>query len=165
MTDQIRLKEDYTIAKCCNPTQSDEIIGYYSHTNVLKVHCTSCANLAKAEPDRLVKLEWDEILAVDETIDTSEVSAKLDKLDYAILSHHAEYGVDYSHKVARMLGQEKQTLFDRHHKLRDLMLLERVEPRMIRYRKGIVDNKWIKHRNHTYYDLTILGRACLDNRP
>ncbi len=163
MSEPIKLKEDYTIAKCCNPNLDDPIVGYYSYTNILKVHRKSCDNLNKAEADRLVQLVWGEILVDDETIDISEVSAKLDDIDYAILSHHDRYGVDYSHKVARMLGREKQIVFDHHHKLRLLMLLERVEPRMIRYRKGIVDNKWIKHRNHTYYNLTDLGRECLKN--
>ena len=38
---------------------------------------------------------------------------------------------------------------------------ERVEPLMIRYRKNIVKGKWIKHRNHTYYELTEKGRKYL----
>jgi len=35
---------------------------------------------------------------------------------------------------------------------------------MIRYRKGIVDGKWIKHRHHTYYALTQKGNRVLDRR-
>ena len=56
---------------------------------------------------------------------------------------------------------DKQTVFDRHRKLREMGLLERVTATMVRYRKGIVDNKWIKHRNHTYFDLTDRGRKYL----
>jgi len=32
----------------------------------------------------------------------------------------------------------------------------------MQYRKGIVDNKWVKHRNHTYYKLTEKGTKYLD---
>ena len=45
--------------------------------------------------------------------------------------------------------------------MREMGLLERVEPLIIQYRKGIVDNKWIKHRNHTYYGLTSKGESYL----
>ncbi|MFH2049803.1 MAG: DUF2250 domain-containing protein, partial [bacterium] len=73
-----------------------------------------------------------------------------------------EYGVDYSLVVARKLNIPKQAAFDCHKKLREMGLLERVKPLIIQYRKGIVDNKWIKHRNHTYYDLTDKGKSYLD---
>lgn len=91
-----------------------------------------------------------------------ELVEQLDSVDYAILTHHQEMGVDYAAVVARHTGIARAEVFVRHRKLRDLGLLERVEPRIIRYRKGIVDGKWIKHRNHTYYDLTALGRQAID---
>jgi predicted transcriptional regulator len=47
--------------------------------------------------------------------------------------------------------------YKRHRKLRELGSLKRVEKRMIQYRKNIVKGKWIKHRNHTYYELTLKG--------
>ncbi|MFH2037144.1 MAG: DUF2250 domain-containing protein, partial [Candidatus Zixiibacteriota bacterium] len=81
--------------------------------------------------------------------------------DFKIMNHHKIYGVDYSLKVARMLNLDKQIVFDSHKKLRDLNLLERVKELMMQYRKGIVDNKWIKHRNHTYYNLTEKGEQYL----
>lgn len=108
-------------------------------------------------------LDWDDILAEADFRPETDYT-KLDETDFRILEHHQRYGVDYSLKVARMLSLDRQEVFDRHAKLRDQGLLNRVEPTMIRYRKGIVKNKWIKHRNHTYYELTDKGIAYLDFR-
>ncbi len=158
-----RLKEDYTLARCCSPTPPEPIVGYYSWDNVLKVHRVDCESLARVEPDRLVTLEWDDILADPEPTPDPVVIDEIDAQDLAILKHHRAYGIDYSLKVARMLGLEKQKVFDIHQKLRDMELLERVEPRIVQYRKGHVKGKWIKHRNHTYYDLTDKGRLYLEH--
>ena len=157
----MRLKENYTLARCCNPDQSTAITGYFSHDNVLRVHRHDCPNLAKAEPDRLVPLSWDQILdrAVPFTPDSDY--ADLDSTDFAVLAHHDRFGVDYSLVVARKVNIPRDEAFDRHAKLRSLGLLARVEPTMIQYRQGIAERTWIKHRNHTYYDLTEKGRAYL----
>jgi len=157
----MRLKDDYIIANCCNPEPDDPIIGYYSHNNIIKVHRQGCANLNKADQTRLVLLEWENILAGQEFRPDDDY-AELDKFDMALLKHHRDYGFDYSLKVAAMLHMDRQIVFERHTKLRRMGLLERVEPRMIRYRKNIVPGKWIKHRNHTYYDLTEKGRQYYD---
>ena len=160
MSDDIHLKEQYVLARCCSPVPGDAIVGYYSHTNVLKVHRADCNSLRKADQTRLVALNWPDILAEVE-FSPGEDYASLDSIDFAVLRHHREFGVDYSLMVARQLGIEKQAAFDSHRKLRQMDLLRRVEPTMIRYRKGIVDNKWIKHRNHTYYELTDKGLQYL----
>ncbi len=161
MADELRIRDAYTLARCCTPTPPDEIIGYYSHDNVLKVHRRTCPNLGKAEPERLVALSWADVLDERGAFEPDDDYAALEPVDFAVLAHHDRYGVDYAQVVARKLGISKQEAFDRHRKLRDLGLLARVEPLMIQYRKGVVDNKWIKHRNHTYYDLTARGRAYL----
>ncbi|MFH1686636.1 MAG: DUF2250 domain-containing protein [bacterium] len=162
MTDDIRLKEQYSQAKCCRPHPPDDITGYFSHDRVsLKVHRAECESLLKAPTDRLVILNWPDILA-DEKFTPDDDYSELDELDWRILKHHRNFGVDYSLKMARMLAADKEAVFDHHAKLRNMGLLERVEPRIIQYRKGVVDNKWIKHRNHTYYDLTGRGSLYLD---
>lgn len=164
MSDPIRLNEDYTLAKCCAPAIGENIVGYYSYDNVLKVHRQNCPNLAKAEQARLVTLKWDEILLEQAPFVPDEDYSNLNETDWAVLRHHREYGVDYSHVVARQTNITKQAAFDSHKKLREMGLIERVEPKIIQYRKGIVDNKWIKHRNHTYYDLTDKGKKYLNWR-
>ena len=155
-----KLLDKYTLARCCSPQRADPIVGYFSFDDHIKVHRSDCGNLAKAEPSRLVKLEWDEVL--DDSDDTPPPeTTELDQTDLAILRHHRDYDIDYSLKVARMVGIDKQTAFDRHQKLRNLGLIERVEALMVQYRKKTAPNKWIKHRNHTYYRLTPKGAACL----
>lgn len=119
--------------------------------------------MRKADQARLVSLAWPEILS-EEQFTPDDDYHELDDFDFRVLAHHDEFGVDYSLTMARLLGINKQTMFERHHKLRDMKLLKRVEPVMIRYRKGVVDNKWIKHRNHTYYDLTARGNKYLEYR-
>ena len=163
MSDRPKLKESYLLARCCSPSPGDSIVGYYSHDNCLKVHRHDCRNLSKAESGRLVTLEWDNILAEREFTPDADYDG-LDTADFAVLAHHGEYGIDYSLKVARELHVSKQEIFDRHRKLREMGLLARVEPRIVQYRKGIVGNKWIKHRNHTYYELTEKGKAYLEYR-
>jgi predicted transcriptional regulator len=123
---------------------------------MIKVHHQGCRNLEKAERGRLISLQWEDIIERDEFRPGNDYS-ELEANDFRILLHHRDLGVDYSLKTASVIHLPKQEVFDRHRKLRDMGLLKRVEPVMIQYRKGVVDNKWIKHRNHTYYELTPRG--------
>lgn len=159
-SDGLRLKEGYKIAGCCSPRPYDSIHGYFSHNNVIVIHKTSCNNLKKTESKRLLALSWEEIL--DKADDKpGEDFNQLDELDFEILKYHQIMGVDYTLVVAKTLKIETQEAFDRHRKLGDLKLLKRVEKVMIQYRKNIVENKWIKHRNHTYYQITPKGEKYL----
>jgi hypothetical protein len=157
----MKLKEGYAKAKCCSPESADSITGYFSYNNVIVVHKTSCENLKKVEPKRLVSLSWDEILEAEENKPDSDYS-QLDEIDFRILGHHQVMGVDYAWVVAETLNLEPQLVFERHRKLKDLKLLERTQKVMIQYRKNIVDHKWIKHRNHTYYRITPKGERYLN---
>jgi predicted transcriptional regulator len=80
----------------------------------------------------------------------------------SILKCSNTYDIDYSLMVASVLRIPKEEAFERHDKLRNFGLLERVDATMVRYRKNIAPGKWIKHRNHTYYRLTDKGRRYLD---
>jgi len=157
----IRLKEGYTRAKCCSPEPGDVITGYFSYNNVIVVHKASCDNLKKVESKRLLSLSWDEMLEAEESKPDQDYH-QLDQVDFRILRHHQVMGMDYAWVVAEMLNLEPQLVFERHRKLKDLKLLERVQKVMIQYRKNIVDHKWIKHRNHTYYRLTPKGERYLN---
>ena len=156
-----KLKEGYKIARCCSPQRDDSIMGYFSYDNVIAVHKASCGNLKKTESERLLSLFWEDILEKGED-KPEEGYHQLDELDFRILKHHQVMGVDYSLMVAKILKIETEQAFERHRKLKSLRLLKRVAPVMIRYRKNIVDNKWIKHRNHTYYQITPKGERYLD---
>ena len=165
MADPLRINGDYRIARCCGPVLSDEIRGFLKpDSGLISVHKVDCGNLRSIQPERLVKLTWEEILVEDdETALSYDPDFRLlDKTDFMILKHHAVMGVDYAAVVAKSLGIDRATVFKRHKKLRDLGLLVRVQPKMIQYRKGIVKNKWMKHRNHTYYEITDKGLAFLE---
>jgi len=156
----MKLKEDYILANCCTPTEHDTIVGYYSHNNIIKVHRADCPNLAKTDPERLITLNWRDIIT-EKDFTPDDDFHELDATDFIILEHHEKYGVDYSLKVASVLHIDKQLVFDRHTKLREMGLIKRVKALIIQYRKNIVKNKWIKHRNHTYYELTEKGEKYL----
>ena len=87
---------------------------------------------------------------------------ELDETDYFVLKHHQEFGMDYSIVVAETLQIPLDEMHRRHRKLRELGGLKRVEGRIIHYRKNIVKGKWIKHRNHTYYELTPDGKTWIE---
>ncbi len=156
----MKLRPGYSLAGCCRPATGDGIIGYYSHENIIKVHRADCGNLSKAEEPRLIKLNWTEIAEDESTLSRDDVQI-FEEIDYLILKHHSAYGADYSLAVAAQLRQDKELVFKRHDYLREEGLLKRVAPVMIQYRKKIVKGKWIKHRNHTYYELTPKGRETL----
>jgi len=97
MSSELKLKEKYILAKCCSPeSDSDKnIIGYFSHDDFIKVHLLGCENLAKADKERLIPLQWDAIIANDSFEPDSDYQL-LDATDFAILSHHKRFGIDYS---------------------------------------------------------------------
>ncbi len=160
MSGTSQLKDDYRLAKCCLPRLGDRIVGFLkADSPMISVHKVGCANLDKVADDRLVALTWIEITkeGVDENLSLDAEYKTLDEIDFKILRHHETMGVDYAAVVAKMQLLARVTVFERHKKLRDLKLLKRVRPKMIQYRKNIVKNKWIKHRNHTYYEITSKG--------
>lgn len=165
MNDMPPLKEDYRLAKCCKPAIDDKIVGFLKiDSPIISVHQADCVNLAKVAKERLVALTWNEIIDKNTKPDLSinpEYQA-LDDIDFKILNHHQVMGNDYAAVTANMTRLPRATVFERHKKLRDLKLLKRVKPLMIQYRKNIVNNKWIKHRNHTYYEITLKGSDYLE---
>jgi hypothetical protein len=152
-----RIREQYLLANCCNPSPETAIVGYHSHADCIKIHTADCRNLAGLEQERLIPLDWNDVIVREEFV-PDDLYRSLEDDDFRILIWHLEVGLDYSLQVAHSLRMDPKVVFNRHAKLRELGLLTRVPKVMIQYRKGIVDNKWIKHRNHTYYNLTDRGR-------
>jgi len=93
----MKLKDDYILAKCCSPTETDSITGYYSYDNYIKVHKSDCPNVRIADQSRLIELEWPDIIAVDDFVPESDYD-ELDEIDFLVMNHHKIYGVDYSLK-------------------------------------------------------------------
>lgn len=157
MTDELT----YKIAKCCDPDEGAHIIGYFKEDRTITIHNTSCQIVPGLRTERLLDVSWDEIQK-SKTPDTSQEIPDLDETDYFILKHHQELGVDYSIVVAETLRIPLEEIQQRHRKLKELGGLKRVEARIIQYRKNIVKGKWIKHRNHTYYELTPKGSQWIN---
>ena len=154
----------YKIAKCCMPQEDDSITGYFKEDSTITVHRTTCKAVQNLRSERLLAVAWDEIRATEaptHAVALPPEFAELDETDYFILKHHQELGMDYSIVVAETLRIPLEEMHQRHRKLRDLGGLKRVAGRIIHYRKNIVKGKWIKHRNHTYYELTPEGRTWI----
>lgn len=157
----IILRKGYSLAKCCSPEPDEPIAGYISYQSKVIVHKAFCPNIKKIKSDRKVLLSWNKILD-KEKLKPGPDFLELEELDFRILKHHQVLGVDYSLMLAEILKVSPHQVFEHHRKLRGLKLLERVKKVMIQYRKGIVDNKWVKHRNHTYYRITLKGEKYLN---
>lgn len=154
----------YKIAKCCTPQEGNPITGYFKEDGTIAVHDATCSTVQDLRTERLLKVTWNEIRATEAPPDSIALPsefAELDETDYFILKHHQELGMDYSIVVAETLRIPLEEMHQRHRKLRNMGGLKRVEGRIIHYRKNIVKGKWIKHRNHTYYELTSEGRTWI----
>ena len=154
----------YKIAKCCMPQEGDSITGYFKEDSTITVHHAECNAVQGFRSERLLAVAWDEIRTTETPTDSPTLPAafaELDETDYFILKHHQELGMDYSIVVAETLRISLEEMHQRHRKLRNMGGLKRVEGRIIHYRKNIVKGKWIKHRNHTYYELTPEGRTWI----
>jgi GTP pyrophosphokinase len=47
-------------AKCCNPLQGDEIVGFISRGRGVAVHLKSCPSVRDSDPERIIDVAWDE---------------------------------------------------------------------------------------------------------
>ena len=154
----------YHLSKCCNPQKGDRIIGYFREDKTFSVHRLDCPNLSQIPPQRLVEITWEEIEGQKDEEPVDALFFDLDDQDFRILYHFKVYGLDYAYPIYQKTGIGLQETFRKLRRLRELGTIARVPKVMIQYRKGIVDGKWIKHRNHTYYDLTPLGEKMIAYR-
>ncbi|SDB96580.1 Uncharacterized protein SAMN05660835_00077 [Desulfurella multipotens] len=84
----------------------------------------------------------------------------LNNLEIEVLKYHKQKGCDYSKSLAKALNIKLCEAFKVHKKLLELGYLEKVKSRFTKYK---IDNKTklIKHRNHTYYQLSHNGKQFL----
>jgi hypothetical protein len=152
----------YKISGCCSPVRGDVIVGYLKDSGEISVHKADCQHLEKLQPERILQITWEELPNDNDKEEKfDEDFYQLDDVDYQILKHHQQMGIDYSIAVARDMGITTEECFEHHRKLKQSGFLKRVEKVMIQYRKNIVKYKWVKHRNHTYYELTEKGSRFL----
>jgi GTP diphosphokinase / guanosine-3',5'-bis(diphosphate) 3'-diphosphatase len=87
-------KIDYTLAKCCNPIAGDDVFGFVTINEGIKIHRTSCPNsteLLSRHGDRVMKAFW-----------TSQISM-------SFLAHLVIRGMDrmgLMNDVTRVISQE-----------------------------------------------------------
>jgi GTP diphosphokinase / guanosine-3',5'-bis(diphosphate) 3'-diphosphatase len=70
---------DYTLAQCCNPIQGDDVFGFVTVNEGIKVHrnnCTNAQNLLVNYGNRVIKAQWSSQVAM-----SFEVSIHLDGID------------------------------------------------------------------------------------
>jgi (p)ppGpp synthase/HD superfamily hydrolase len=69
----------FSYANCCNPIPGEDIIGFITKTEGVKIHKRSCKNLTNLflmDPDRLIDVQWP-----SETEDEFFVGIKIDGED------------------------------------------------------------------------------------
>ena len=70
---------DYKLAKCCNPVFGDDVFGFVTRTDGIKIHRISCPNAAQLiekYPYRIQKVVWQESAASGDFQCTLNISAE-----------------------------------------------------------------------------------------
>jgi len=80
-------------------------------------------------------------------------------LDLTILAYLKKLGPEYAKFLARRLGLSLEESRKRLQSLEERGLIKRVERRIVKYYHR--QQKSVKHRNHTYYELTREGELFL----
>ncbi|MFV9568345.1 DUF2250 domain-containing protein [Thermoanaerobacter mathranii] len=80
-------------------------------------------------------------------------------LDLTILAYLKKLGPEYAKFLARRLGLSLEESRKRLQSLEKRGLIKRVERRIVKYYHR--QRKSVKHRNHTYYELTREGELFL----
>lgn len=60
----LELKAVLVYSKCCNPIPGDEVVGYVSSGDSIRVHRKSCRNIieiSQKEPQKIVSIRWPEL--------------------------------------------------------------------------------------------------------
>ncbi len=86
---------------------------------------------------------------------------ELSDLELRILKYHKIMGPDYSKLISHRFYISLQEAFDIHRRLLSLGLLEKVSAPIINYHSKEKRLKTYKHRNHTYYELSRIGKLFL----
>jgi GTP diphosphokinase / guanosine-3',5'-bis(diphosphate) 3'-diphosphatase len=65
-------KIDYTLSKCCNPIEGDDVFGFVTINEGIKIHRTRCPNateLLSRHGDRVIKAQWTSIIDASYNVD------------------------------------------------------------------------------------------------
>jgi RelA/SpoT family (p)ppGpp synthetase len=85
----------FSYANCCNPIPGEDIIGFITKTEGVKIHKKSCKNLANLflmDPDRIIDVQWpeetDDEFFVGLKIDGEDKPGMLNEITQVIASHN-----------------------------------------------------------------------------
>lgn len=73
---------DYKLSKCCNPVFGDEVFGFVTRTEGIKIHRMSCPNAARLMdkyPYRIQKVKWQDSTSSGEFLSTLNISCGQDQ--------------------------------------------------------------------------------------
>jgi RelA/SpoT family (p)ppGpp synthetase len=82
------------LARCCNPVQGDEVIGYITRGRGVTVHRRDCPNILNLnEPERLIEVEWgtaseNELYPVPIEIDAYDRKGLVRDISTAVAEEH-----------------------------------------------------------------------------
>ena len=72
---------DYKLAKCCNPVYGDDVFGFVTRTDGIKIHrmgCPNAAQLMEKYPYRIQKVRWADVPSKGTFQVSLRVTAELD---------------------------------------------------------------------------------------
>lgn len=73
---------DYKLSKCCNPVFGDDVFGFVTRTEGIKIHRMSCPNAARLierYPYRIQKVVWQENASSGEFLCTLQIVAHMER--------------------------------------------------------------------------------------
>lgn len=73
---------DYKLSKCCNPVFGDDVFGFVTRTEGIKIHRMSCPNAARLierYPYRIQKVVWQESASSGEFLCTLQIVAHMER--------------------------------------------------------------------------------------
>lgn len=73
---------DYKLSKCCNPVFGDDVFGFVTRTDGIKIHRMSCPNAARLierYPYRIQKVVWQESASSGEFLCTLQIVAHMER--------------------------------------------------------------------------------------
>lgn len=95
LMDGEKLDVAYSYAKCCNPIPGDQVIGYVTIGEGVKVHrktCNNLINLSSSEADKLITVDWprtdDSYFVVGLTVRGEDIPGILNDISHTIVTYN-----------------------------------------------------------------------------
>ena len=137
---------DYRMAKCCNPVYGDDVFGFVTRTEGIKIHRISCPNAARLMemyPYRIQKVKWSENpssgnfqanLRVVADMDPSVINAIMDIVNsfrasvrqFSVNENERSATYDISMKIAVPSNLELDKVISQMRNIKSIMKISRI---------------------------------------